>query len=149
MKLLRASLLALLLGAIVTASGYSIAAFNAGASDAATPVGPGLVTVNVDIEHSRFRGVDLAVRVGTLVRFVVRNADPINHEFMIGDTALHARHERGTEGSHPPVPGEVSVGPGENGVTTYRFDTAGTVTFACHLPGHLAYGMVGTIIAVA
>ena len=33
--------------------------------------------------------------------------------------------------------------------TTYAFDEPGTFTFACHLPGHLAYGMSGTVDVVA
>ena len=29
--------------------------------------------------------------------------------------------------------------------TTYLFDEPGTVVYACHLPVHVAYGMVGEI----
>jgi uncharacterized cupredoxin-like copper-binding protein len=47
---------------------------------------------------------------------------------------------------HPPVPGEVSVGPGEIGETFYRFDKPGRYLFACHLPGHFAFGMKGWVI---
>jgi uncharacterized cupredoxin-like copper-binding protein len=104
------------------------------------------VTVEVSMDYSRFSlAPDLAVAQGTLVEFVVSNADPINHEFVIGDEDVHARHESGTEAFHPPVPGEVSVGPGDRGVTTYLFDSPGTVRYVCHLPGHAAYGMEGTI----
>ena len=107
--------------------------------------GPGLITVEVDIDHSRFDLEDLRVYEGTLVRFVVRNHDPINHELIVGDEAVHRRHEEGTDSQHPPIPGEVSVGPREVGLTTYLFDEVGTVAVACHLPGHLAYGMVTEI----
>ena len=44
------------------------------------------------------------------------------------------------------MPGEVSVGPGELGETFYRFDKPGRYLFACHLPGHLAFGMRGWVI---
>jgi uncharacterized cupredoxin-like copper-binding protein len=54
----------------------------------------------------------------------------------------------GTEMSHPPVPGEVSVHPHDTGETIYRFDRPGSVEYACHLPGHLAYGMKGEITVV-
>jgi uncharacterized cupredoxin-like copper-binding protein len=37
----------------------------------------------------------------------------------------------------------VSVGAGDDGLTTYLFDRAGTYVYACHLPGHAAYGMKG------
>jgi uncharacterized cupredoxin-like copper-binding protein len=42
----------------------------------------------------------------------------------------------------------VSVGPGGVAATTYTFGEAGEVEYACHLPGHYAYGMHGTITVV-
>ncbi len=88
-------------------------------SDAhAAPVaalGPGLVTVDVGIHYSKFSFSTLRVRRGTLVRFLVHNDDPIHHEFIVGDASVHLRHERGTEATHPPVPGEVSVAPERRG----------------------------------
>ena len=147
MSRLRATALAAVIGATVVALGYGVAGAGAGASNPPAR-GPGLVTVTVDIHYSRFGLRELHVRAGTLVRFVIHNADPINHEFVVGGPAVHAAHTHGTEITHPPVPGEVSVGPGERGVTTYRFDRPGRVVYACHLPGHLAYGMVGEITVV-
>jgi uncharacterized cupredoxin-like copper-binding protein len=140
----RSTLAALALGLAVVAGGYGLAAADAGAS-AGPVLGPGLVTVRVDVRYSRFRLSDLRVRTGTLVRFVIRNRDPINHEFVVGPPSVHAAHAHGTERTHPPVPGEVSVGPQAVGETVYRFDRPGTVEYACHLPGHLAFGMVGEI----
>jgi uncharacterized cupredoxin-like copper-binding protein len=122
--------------------GYAVDAHGEGPA----PLGPGLVTVELRVHHSRFAIDTLHVRPGTVVQFIVRNDDPINHELVVGDDAVHARHRRGSERAHPPVPGEVSLAPLETGVTFYRFDTPGTVTFACHLPGHFAYGMRGTVV---
>ena len=113
-----------------------------------TAVGPGVVTVQVHIRHSTFELDAPRVRVGTIVRFVVHNDDPIDHELVVGDAVVHLRHERGTDASHPPVPGEVSVAPGRTALTFYEFDQAGSVAYACHLPGHLSYGMVGAIEVV-
>ena len=113
------------------------------------PLGPGLVTVELRIEHSRFSPDRLEVVEGTTVRFVVRNDDPIGHEVIVGDEDVHARHERGNEPAHPTVPGEVSVGALEVAETWFAFDEQGTVEFACHLPGHLAYGMRGAVEVVA
>jgi plastocyanin len=109
-------------------------------------LGPGLVTVDVDIRYSKFGFDTLRVRPGTTVRFVVDNRDPIGHEFVVGDAAVHRRHEQGNERAHPPVPGEVSVGPFERGVTFSRFDAPGRYEFACHLRGHVAFGMRGWVI---
>lgn len=148
MSRLRAAVVAVVVGATVVVGGYALTASRAGASDGPA-LGPGLVTVHVDIHYSRFRLDARRVHAGTLVRFVIRNHDPINHEFVIGPSSIHRAHEHGTERLHPPVPGEVSVGAQQTGETIYRFDRPGRVEFACHLPGHFAYGMVGDVTVVA
>ncbi len=44
------------------------------------------------------------------------------------------------------APGEMSVPAGTTQVTTYTFPaTDGQLIFACHLPGHYAFGMHGTV----
>ena len=62
--------------------------------------------VHVRIHYSAFSLGHLDVAPGEIVRFVVTNTDPIDHEFIVGDQDL---------------------------------------LFGCHLPGHYAYGMRGTI----
>lgn len=143
-RLLRPALTALLMGAVVAAGGYLFAAD--GSSPAA--LGPGVVTVEVRIDHSRFDIDSLRVRAGTVVRFVVQNDDPIDHELVVGDPDVHRRHAVGDERRHPPVPGEVSIAPGDTAMTFYEFTEPGEVAFACHLPGHVEYGMEGTIEVV-
>jgi uncharacterized cupredoxin-like copper-binding protein len=113
-----------------------------------TALGPGEVTVVLTVEHSRFLPDAVSVRPGTSVRFVVDNRDPIGHELIVGPDEVHDIHERGTHGQHPPVPGEVSVEPNAAAETTYEFDDPGDVVFACHLPGHFAYGMRGAVRVV-
>jgi uncharacterized cupredoxin-like copper-binding protein len=146
-KWLGRSVAALVVAAATAFGGY---AMNSGAhADTVSALGPGLVTVDVGIHYSKFSMSTLRVRQGTLVRFLVHNDDPIHHEFIVGDASVHLRHENGTESTHPPVPGEVSVAPDDVGETFYRFDTPGRLEFACHLPGHLAYGMKGWVIVEA
>jgi uncharacterized cupredoxin-like copper-binding protein len=138
-----AVVIAVLVGAATALGGY---AMNTDAHAAPNSVlGPGLVTVDVGIHYSHFSISALHVQPGTVVRFLVHNDDPIHHEFIVGDAAVHLRHEAGTEASHPPVPGEVAVAPDDVGETFYRFDQPGRFEFACHLPGHLAYGMSGWV----
>ena len=96
------------------------------------------------IHHSRFSRTRVRVPSG-LVRFVVRNTDPIDHELIIGDQSVQDRHERGTEPRHPPRPGEVTVPAGASAATVYVFAPTGSVLFGCHLPGHFAYGMHGVM----
>jgi uncharacterized cupredoxin-like copper-binding protein len=124
-----------------------------GDAGAVTPrsdvLGPGLITFKIRIDRSHFSTSRLRVRPHTTVQFVVVNRDPIGHEFIIGDAEVHARHESGHEASHPPVPGEVSIPPLSTGTTTFELHEPGVVEFACHLPGHFQYGMVGEVVVVA
>jgi uncharacterized cupredoxin-like copper-binding protein len=132
----------------VAFAGFAVAVVQAAAADdrGRAVQGPGVVTVELRLAHSRFRPSRIDVVEGTTVRFEIHNEDPIGHEFIVGDAGVHARHERGTEATHPPVDGELSLAPLSEGSTTFAFDKAGTVAFACHLPGHLAYGMRGEVV---
>jgi uncharacterized cupredoxin-like copper-binding protein len=113
---------------------------------AARPTGPPVRTVVVTMRHTHFQPAEIRVDAGTTVRFVVRNGDPIDHEFILGDAAVHQRHRAGREAHHDgSVPGEVSVPAGASVLTSYRFDHPGQVAYICHLPGHEAYGMVGAV----
>ena len=104
-------------------------------------------TVHITIHFSRFDPSVVHVQPGETVHFVVQNTDPIDHEFILGDAALQEVHEKGTEAFHPPRPGEMTVPAGTTQVTTYAFPATNPgLTFACHLPGHFAYGMVGQIV---
>ena len=131
-------------GVAVATTGYAVTA----SGSEREALGPGVVTVEVRVEQSTFDIGSLRVREGTLVEFVVQNDDPIDHELVVGDAEVHRRHANGSERRHPPVPGEVSVAPGDRALTFYEFTEPGTVVYACHLPGHVAYGMEGTIEVV-
>jgi uncharacterized cupredoxin-like copper-binding protein len=111
--------------------------------------GGGERTVVVTMRHSRFEPAAVRVDPGERVRFVLRNTDPIDHEFILGDDAVQRRHEEGRERQHHgDVPGERSVPAGQEAATTYAFPAGPggrLLEFACHLPGHYAYGMHGTV----
>jgi uncharacterized cupredoxin-like copper-binding protein len=106
-------------------------------------------TIVLTVHHSRFDVAELKARPGEVVTFVIRNTDPIDHELIVGDEAVQKRHEAGRERHHHgDVPGEVSVAAGAERRTTYRFarDGPDRIEFACHLPGHYAYGMHGWVV---
>jgi uncharacterized cupredoxin-like copper-binding protein len=132
------------------AASTAVAAYAFGTDEIDPParrvLGPGAVDVRLDVEHSRFEPARIVVRAGTSVTFTVVNHDPIAHELIVGNAEVHARHASGTHGRHGEVPGEVSVAPGESATTTFELDSPGTVLFACHLPRHFEYGMVGEIV---
>jgi uncharacterized cupredoxin-like copper-binding protein len=102
----------------------------------------------VNIRHSRFQPSSFTVEAGTSVRFVVRNSDPIDHEFIVGGPHIQHKHEIGTHQSHGAIPGEISIPAGTTRATTYEFEEPGTVLVGCHLPGHYEFGMKGRITVV-
>ena len=107
--------------------------------------GLGPVTADIDIHYSHYGPARVTVPAGAAVTFVLRNDDPIDHEWIVGDAAVHERHRTGTEPVHASRPTEVSIPAGQTRTTTVRFATPGTYLYICHLPGHEAYGMVGTV----
>jgi uncharacterized cupredoxin-like copper-binding protein len=141
----RRAAIAALVAVAATGAGYG---YEALAGDATPPpaLGPGDVTVEIGIEHSLFATDEIRVVEGTRVRFVVDNGDPIGHELITGPPEIHVQHANGTHPQHASIPGEVSVGPGEVGVTTFTFDEPGEFEFACHLPRHYEFGMHGTVV---
>lgn len=122
--------------------------------DTDTGTGAAEVTVTLTAHHSRFTPSTVTVPAGTTVRFVVRNLDPIDHELIVGDAGVHQRHQSGREAHHHgDVSGEISVPAGETATTTWTAPASATGTtgnertaFACHLPGHLGYGMAGVVV---
>ncbi len=102
-------------------------------------------TVEIGIHHSRFSPSAVEVQAGVPTTFILRNHDPIDHEWIVGDAQVHAIHRVGTEALHGDRPREVSLPPGSTRTTTLIFDAPGTLAFVCHFPGHEEYGMVGTL----
>jgi uncharacterized cupredoxin-like copper-binding protein len=126
------------------AIGVALATVLVAAAGACRPADAGIRTLEIGLRYSRFTPSDLTVEPGQTVRFVLRNDDPIHHEFILGDAEVQRIHEVGEEPHHA-RPGEVSVPAGETAVTTYTFDEPGALLFGCHLPGHWSYGMRGTV----
>jgi len=103
-------------------------------------------TIEITMHYSAFDPAEIHVAPGATVRFVLTNADPIDHEFILGDETVQRIHEEGTEAHHGAKPGEITVHAGTTGETTYTFPEGGEVIFGCHSPGHYAYGMRGLVI---
>lgn len=128
------------IGIGLIAASALVAAFVASAGAAADPT-----TVAIGIHYSRFSPSTVTVPVGQPITFILRNEDPIDHEWIVGDAALHDRHRTGTEPYHASRPTEVSIDALQSRTTVVTFVKPGTYTFVCHLPGHEAYGMTGTV----
>ncbi len=103
-------------------------------------------TVEIVARYSGFEPPSVTVAAGQPVHFLLRNEDPIDHEWIVGDEAVHQAHRDGTEPAHGERPTEQSVPALSLVRTTVTFDKPGRYRFVCHLPGHEAYGMAGTVV---
>lgn len=102
-------------------------------------------TVAIDIHYSHFSPKEVQVPLGLPVTFVITNEDPIDHEWIVGDAAVHAFHRTSAAVLHTGDPTAVPVPALTTVSTTVTFSSAGRLAFICHLPGHEAYGMVGWV----
>ena len=102
-------------------------------------------TIDIAIHYSHFTPSEVRVPVDVPVTFVIHNEDPIDHEWIVGDAAVHAYHRTSAEPLHAAVPTEVPVPALSTATTTVTFAEPGRLAFICHLPGHEAYGMVGWV----
>jgi uncharacterized cupredoxin-like copper-binding protein len=106
-------------------------------------------TRTVGIHFSRFEQETITVKAGTPITFTLRNDDPIAHEWIVGTDAVHERHRTGTEPFHDQIPSEVTIPALSTRKTVLTFNDQGEYRFICHLPGHEAYGMAGTLRVVS
>src|SRR5829696_6594015 len=129
---------AILAGVAVAFAG-GVAAFGGGSGTAPA------TSIEIAIHYSRFEPSAITVPAGVPVTITVRNDDPIDHEWIVGDAHVHANHRTSTELLHPTRPTELVIPAGETRVTTITFEATGSLQFICHLPAHEAYGMVGVL----
>jgi len=107
-------------------------------------------------DQLRFSPDNVVVRSGETVAFRVSNSGLTEHEFVIGDAAVQAQHDREmaqpASGSGMQMNEDatfaVTVPAGETRTLVYTFGSSGTLLYGCHEPGHYAAGMRGTITVV-
>ena len=107
-------------------------------------------------DRFRYRPAAIIVRAGRRVTFVVSNVGRLPHEFILGDRTTQLAHERrmqalsgGHVHAHGPTAGALTVPPGATRRISWTFDEPGRVIYGCHVLGHWAAGMKGTITVVA
>lgn len=128
-------------------------------------------TVEVVMHDNYFEPESITVKEGETVRFVVRNAGDLVHEFNIATAAMHAAHrpemmmmvEHGVleadrinheaaramqakmgHGMHD-EPNSVLLEPGKTAEMVWTFPRHAELEFACNVPGHYDAGMMGEI----
>jgi P-type Cu+ transporter len=152
----RVSEYAYLVGIAVVALAIGVAALYFGrgawATDASASMSsdtrPVTRTINVTtIDALRFTPDQISVRAGETVAFEITNSGVLPHEFFIGTPAEQQAHEAEmtTGSAMMDEPNGVDVPVGGVARLVYTFDQPGTLEYGCHVPGHYAAGMRGTI----
>jgi uncharacterized cupredoxin-like copper-binding protein len=88
------------------------------------------------------------VALGEQVRFEIRNAGALDHEFVIGTKDGNAKHAKMML-AMPDMKHDdgdaVTVAAGHSASLVWRFTSAGVFEFACLIPGHYEAGMHGIV----
>jgi uncharacterized cupredoxin-like copper-binding protein len=119
------------------------------------PGDPGQIsrTIEITMVDNRFNPSEIDVKEGETIKFRLKNAGKKKHEMIIGTPEEIDKHgrmmKRFPDMEHPDEPNTITVDPGKTGELVWHFAKAGTVDFACPLPGHFKGmnfpGMKGTI----
>lgn len=109
------------------------------------------VTRTITVEMSdamRFSPSDIQVKQGETVRLIVKNLGQVKHELNLGTEKELLEHlevmKRFPDMVHD-EPGKLTLAPGAQGEIVWQFTKAGSVGFACLIPGHYEAGMKGNI----
>ena len=145
-----------LLTALALSSGALASGTHAGGhGDEDTAIGkPGVAakvsrTVSVEMsDNMRFTPSEIKVKRGETIRFAVKNAGQVKHEFSLGTKKELAEHyalmKKFPDMEHD-EPNKVSLAPGKQGEVVWQFTKSGNVDFACLHPGHYEAGMKGLV----
>jgi len=99
-------------------------------------------------DNMRYTPDAITVRRGETIEFVVKNVGKLKHEFVLGDAKElkeHAALMRRYPNMEHDDPNMAKVAPGGTSKLIWKFTHAGTVEFACLMPGHYEAGMKGHI----
>jgi uncharacterized cupredoxin-like copper-binding protein len=126
-----------------------------GHDDEETAIGkPGVAarvnrTITIEMNDSmRYTPADVQVKQGETVRFVVKNVGKVKHELSLGtqqELLEHLEQMKKFPDMEHDEPSKITLAPGKQGEIIWQFTKAGTVNFACLMPGHYEAGMKGAI----
>jgi uncharacterized cupredoxin-like copper-binding protein len=116
--------------------------------------------VIVIMRDYRFDPTPIVLVPGETVRFTIFNAGLENHDFVIGDAAVQRAWAKADAEATPPnllatappasVPPDttglrVLLSSGEQTAVDYAVPDGEELALLCHIPGHIAKGMVGAV----
>ena len=106
-------------------------------------------TIAVEMDDTmRFTPSSVSVKAGETVRFFIVNKGKVPHEMVIGTSEEideHAEMMKKMPGMAHQEANQITLSPGQRGGIVWQFAKAGTVSYACLIPGHKEAGMVGTM----
>lgn len=100
-------------------------------------------------DKMRFYPDRITVEAGETVRFFIKNVGQLPHEFVLGsieELRAHAEGMRKAPHATHSEPNQIMLGPRQMGAVVWQFAEAGTVDFACLIPGHFEAGMAGKVL---
>lgn len=106
-------------------------------------------TITIEMSDAmRFTPSNLKVRQDETVRFLIVNKGKTKHELSLGTQKALQKHlelmRRFPDMEHD-EPNSVTLDPGRQAEIVWQFTRAGTVHFACLIPGHYEAGMKGSV----
>ena len=106
-------------------------------------------TMTVEMtDDMRYTPSNIRVKQGETVRFIVKNKGQVKHELSLGtpqELLEHLEQMKKFPDMEHDEPSKVTLAPGKQGEIIWQFSKAGTVNFACLMPGHFEAGMKGAI----
>lgn len=103
------------------------------------------------LDTRKFEPAEISVKPGETVTIRVTNTATMLHEFYLGSEKQHEDHEAemaamgDAEMKMADEADRIFVEPGETKQITWTFPDKGSVIYGCHMPGHFAQGMRGTV----
>ena len=105
-------------------------------------------TVEVEMSEMAFQPSRIEVKQGEQIRFVIRNAGYEDHEFLLATTKENLKHAEIMK-KHPHMehddPNGVRLAPKKSAEILWKFTKPGTFEYACLIPDHREFGMVGKV----
>jgi uncharacterized cupredoxin-like copper-binding protein len=106
-------------------------------------------TIEVEMSEMEYKPSRIEVKRGEQIRFVLKNAGELAHEFILASTADNLKHaelmKKFPEMEHDD-PNSKTLQPKGNSEILWRFTKRGTFEYGCLIPGHREAGMTGIIV---
>lgn len=96
-----------------------------------------------------FTPSEVDVKTGEQIKFVIKNAGALDHEFKLDSSDQIAKHKIAMEKNPEMIhddPNGTRLEPSKSGEIFWKFSKAGTFEFACLIPGHYEAGMHGKVV---